>query len=327
MAKKTSLQNLKLGIFVVLGTLLLLIASYLIGNGQNMFAKNFTVSAVFKNVNGLQNGNNVRFSGINIGTVDKIEMMNDTTIYVYMVIEDKMKSHIKSNAIASIGSDGLVGSMLVNIVPGIGDAPLVQDGDQLESYSRIRSQDMLSTLNVTNENAALLTSDLLRVTQSLMDGRGTLGRLLNDTIMANDLQQTITNLKYSSNQVNTTLAELQRTIENVNTGESIAGVILSDSISATKLKNIIENLETSSVEINRITENLNTVVRDIKEGEGMLNLVATDTAMANHLVRTMQNIEEGTAKFNQNMEALKHNFLTRGYFRKIEKGKIKAKEE
>jgi len=176
MVNKTSIQNLKLGLFVVLGTVLLLMASYLIGNRQNMFVKNFTVNAVFRNVNGLQVGNNVRFSGINIGTVDRIEMMNDTTIYVYMKMEEKMRSHIKNNAIATIGSDGLVGSMLVNIVPGVGEAPLVQEGDQLESYSRIASQDMLSTLNVTNENAALLTSDLLKVTQSLVEGKGTLGR-------------------------------------------------------------------------------------------------------------------------------------------------------
>ena len=327
MVNKTSIQNLKLGLFVVLGTVLLLMASYLIGNRQNMFVKNFTVNAVFRNVNGLQVGNNVRFSGINIGTVDKIEMMNDTTIYVYMKMEEKMRSHIKNNAIATIGSDGLVGSMLVNIVPGVGEAPSVQQGDQLVSYSRIASQDMLNTLNVTNENAALLTSDLLKVTQSLVEGKGTLGRLLNDTQMADDLKATITNLKYSSNKVNTTLDELQKAIEGTRSDESIAGVLLSDSISATKLKNIIQNLETSSVEINRMTQNLNAVVEDINKGEGMLHMVATDTAMANHLMKTMQNIEEGTEKFNENMEALKHNFLTRGYFRKLEKEQKKANNQ
>lgn len=319
MATKTSIQNLKLGIFVVLGTALILIASYLIGNEQNMFTRNFTVSAEFRNVNGLQVGNNVRFSGINIGTVDKIEMVNDTTINVYMAIEDKMREHIKRDAIATIGSDGLVGSMLVNIVPGAGEAPLVKDGDQLESYSKIGSQDMLKTLSVTNENAALLTSDLLKVTQSLTEGKGTLGRLLNDTTMADDLSKTISNLKYSSQKVNETLDELHKAITSMENGDNVAGVLLSDSISANKLKNIIENLEISSEHINNVTQDLNVVVKDVKEGKGMLNAVATDTVMANRLQRTMKNIEEGTEKFNQNMEALKHNFLTRRYFKKLEK--------
>lgn len=319
MTAKSSIQNLKLGIFVVIGTILILIASYLIGNRQNMFTRNFTVSAVFKNVNGLQVGNNVRFSGINIGTVDRLRMENDTTIYVYMKVEEKMQKFIKRNAIATIGSDGLVGSMLVNIVPGTGEAPIVEDGDQLESYSKIGTQDMLKTLNVTNENAALLTSDLLLVTQSLTQGKGTLGRLLNDTVMASDLSKTIKNLKYSSQKVNVTLDELQKAVQSLETNDNIAGVLLSDSISASKLKHIIENLEVSSEQINKVTEDLSGVVGKIKDGEGVLNLVATDTAMANQLMRTMQNIEDGTAKFNQNMEALKHNFLTRRYFKKLEK--------
>ncbi|WP_127019506.1 MlaD family protein [Flagellimonas beolgyonensis] len=319
MTAKSSIQNLKLGIFVVIGTILILIASYLIGNRQNMFTRNFTISAVFNNVNGLQVGNNVRFSGINIGTVDRLQMENDTTIYVFMKVEEKMQKFIKRNAIATIGSDGLVGSMLVNIVPGTGEAPMVEDGDQLESYSKIGTQDMLKTLNVTNENAALLTSDLLQVTQSLTQGKGTLGRLLNDTIMANDLSKTIKNLKYSSQKVNTTLDELQKAVQALETNDNIAGVLLSDSISASKLRHIIENLEISSEQINKVTEDLSSVVGNMKEGEGMLNLVAKDTAMANQLMRTMQNIEEGTAKFNENMEALKHNFLTRRYFKKLEK--------
>ncbi|MBO0342676.1 MCE family protein [Muricauda lutimaris] len=319
MTTKTPMQNLKLGIFVVLGTLLLIIAAYLIGNEQSLFVKKFTVNAVFNNVNGLQVGNNVRFSGIDIGTVDNIEMINDSTIIVYMAINKKMKEHIRGDAIATIGSDGLVGSMLVNIVPGKGDASLIEDGSRLTSYSKISSQDMLNTLSVTNENAALLTSDLLKVTQSLTTGKGTLGRLLNDTLMANDLKETITNLKLSGNQVNRTLNELQTTLKTINSGDGIAGVLLSDTLSAERIRNIIQNLEVSSNEITKVTTDLNTVIGKIKNGEGVLNKVATDTILANQLMETMKNIEEGTEKFNENMEALKHNFLTRRYFRKLER--------
>ena len=219
MAKKT-MENLKLGIFVVLGTVLLLLAAYLIGNRQNMFTKNFSISAVFKNANGLQNGNNVRFSGINVGTVNRIEMVNDTTIRVHMIIADKMQAHIKKNAVAAIGSDGLVGSMLINIVPAEGSAPLIAAGDELQSYSKVATQDMMNTLNTTNENAALLTEDLLKVTQSLLKGKGTLGRLLNDASMANDLQQAIANLKNTSSQANSAISELNSIIGSINTLKS-----------------------------------------------------------------------------------------------------------
>jgi phospholipid/cholesterol/gamma-HCH transport system substrate-binding protein len=320
---KTKLENLRLGVFVVLGTILLLFAAYLVGNRQNMFGKTFDISAVFKNATGLQNGNNVRFSGINVGTVNAIEMVNDTTIRVYMIIQDEMRNHIKKNAIASIGSNGLVGSMLINIVPRQGESALIHPGDELQSYSKIGNQDMMSTLNVTNENAALLTKDLLKVSQALTQGKGTLGRLLNDSTMANDLQQTITNLKYTSNRANATMSELNKMVKSIDFEESAVGVLLSDTISGGRMKNIIQNLETSSLEIEKMTLDLNTIIGGMKEGNGALNYLSNDSTLVLQLGRTMRNIEQGTERFNENMEALKHNFLTRGYFKKQEKQREK----
>lgn len=320
---KTKLENLKLGIFVILGTLLLLLAAYLIGNRQNMFTKTFSISAVFKNASGLQNGNNVRFSGINVGTVHKIVMVNDTTIRVYMIIENHMLNHIKKDAVAMIGSDGLVGSMLINIVPGKGTAPLIRAGDELGSFSKIATQDILNTLNVTNENAALLTADLLEVTHSLIRGKGTLGRLLNDTVMAMDLGQTITNLNSSSRKAYATIDKLNTIMENIDFGNSAAGVMLADTLYATKMQHIMDNLENSGKNIESITNDLSTMVSDIQAAKGFVNYVARDTILVRQFGGTMENIEQGTARFNENMEALKHNFLFRGYFKKQERERKK----
>ncbi|WP_339657046.1 MlaD family protein [uncultured Maribacter sp.] len=322
---KTKLENLRLGIFVVLGITLLLFAAYLIGNRQNMFTKTFEVSAVFKNATGLQNGNNVRFSGINVGTVNSIEMINDTTIRVRMIIEDEMRNHIKKDAIASIGTNGLVGSMIINIIPGKGTSSLISAGDELQSSNKIGTQDMMSTLNVTNENAALLTADLLKITQALNQGKGTLGKLLNDTIMSNDLQKTILNLKNASNSASVTIIELNKMAKKLNFEESTAGVLLSDTITGGKMKNVIEHLETTAIEIEKMSQNLNSIIGGINEGNGAINYFTKDSLFVNQLERSMQNIEQGTARFNENMEALKHNFLTRGYFRKLEKKENKNK--
>ncbi|MCK5442008.1 MAG: MCE family protein [Maribacter sp.] len=322
---KTTLENLRLGIFVSIGTLLLVFAAYLIGNRQNMFGKTFNISAVFNNANGLEKGNNVRFSGINVGTVKAIDMINDTTIMVNMLIEDKMLDHIRKDAIATIGSDGLVGSMILNIIPGEGTTTFISPGDELQSYSRIASQDILSTLNTTSENAAILTADLLKVTQAMTKGKGTLGRLLNDTLMAMDLKQTIKNLKNASYEANNTIQELNNIVKRINFDKSIAGVFLSDTVSGTKMQDIITNLERSSTGIYTMTSNLSNVVAEIKEGKGGLNYLATDTLLVNSLKTTIKNIEEGSIRFNENMEALKHNFLTRGYFNKLERQKKKEK--
>ena len=317
-------EKIRLGIFVIIGTALLVVAAYLIGNRQNMFGSTFTIHAVFRNVSGLQQGNNVRYSGVNVGTVRRIQMVNDTTIAVSMTLQENIIRHVKSDAIATIGSDGLVGSMIVNIVPGNGLAPQVSSGDTIVSYSRIGAEDMLSTLNKTNENAALLTSDLLQVTDALKQGRGTLGRLLNDTTMARDLEQTLKNLKIASANANRTINQLNNLIDEQNYQNSVAGVLLSDSIMGERVKNTLVNLETSSEEIASMSQKLDSIIGGLAEGEGALHYLATDTTLVNNLDATMRNLEEGTARFSENMEAMKSSFLTRGYFKKQEKEARKA---
>ena len=325
--KKTSKENIRLGFLVILGTVFLVTAAYLIGNNRSMFSKTFTISSVFENVNGLQQGNNVRFSGIKVGSVSSIDMDTDTTIRIQMQIENKMMNYIKKDAIAAIGSDGLVGNMIVNIIPGKGNKIPIEDDDEIVGFSRIETDDILSTLSVTNENIAILSSDLLKITSSIKQGKGTLGMLINDTILAVNLQKTISNLKNASSEAATTIKEINSIIKSIKFEESVAGKLLSDSISGQKIETIIAHLETSSKEIETTAINLNRVVDGISNGEGVINYLSKDTVFVNNLDNTIKNIEQGTDKFNENMEALKHNFLFRGYFKKLERQQKRANEK
>jgi phospholipid/cholesterol/gamma-HCH transport system substrate-binding protein len=297
-----------------------MVAVYLIGQRQDMFKKTFTISAYFQNINGLQNGNNVRYAGIDIGTVKGITMINDSTIKIDMNIDEKIITHIKKDAIATIGSDGLVGNMIVNIIPGKGIESGISNGDIIKSYSKIGTDDILSTLNTSTENAAILTSDLLKITSAMLEGKGTIGLLLNDTIMAQDLKQSVNNLKMASRGATRTIYELNSIISSIKSDDdTVLGMILNDSISGKKLKDVVSNLETSSKEMEDVISNIHTVVEDFRSSEGTYNYIVNDTTLVNSLKSTLKNINEGTDKFNQNMEALKHNWLTRGYFRKLER--------
>jgi phospholipid/cholesterol/gamma-HCH transport system substrate-binding protein len=318
--KNTSSQKIRLGLFVIIGTILFVTGVYLIGQRQDMFKKTFTVSAYFQNVNGLQKGNNVRYAGIDIGIVKDITMINDSTIKIDMTIEEKIIIHIKKNAIATIGSDGLVGNMIINIVPGKGSSELISNNDTIESYSKIGADDILSTLSVSSENAAILTSDLLKITTAMLEGKGTVGLLLNDTIMARDLKQSVNNLKMASRGATHTINELNLIISSIKTNDdTVLGMILNDTISGQKLKNVVTNLETSSKEIQSLLSHVNSIVNDLNSSEGAYNYIVKDTSLVNSLKAILININEGTDKFNQNMEALKHNVLTRGYFKKLER--------
>ncbi|TXD84801.1 MCE family protein [Subsaximicrobium wynnwilliamsii] len=324
---KSNAQKIKVGIFVVVGTVLLIAALYFIGSRQQMFSKNIQLFAVFENVNGLQLGNNVRYSGVNVGTVSSIEMVEKGKIIVEMSVEEKTAFFIKKDAIASISSDGLVGSMVVNILPGKDEkAGQVVSGDTIKNHSKVSTDEMLSTLNKTNENAALLTADLLKITNQIVSGKGSLGALVNDSLMAKDIRQSAEELKKMTSGATQAIAQINSIISKINYDESAAALLLSDTVSKNQIQNVIGNLEKSSDHINEVTKSLDVYIKEIKSGKGVLNHITQDEVLVKNIDSTVISIKEASEKLNENMEALKHNFLFRGYFRKQERLKRKQAE-
>ena len=321
--EKTTSQKIRLGLFVIIGLMIFILAVYFIGDKQKMFGKTNHLEAVFNNVNGLQLGNNVRYSGISVGTVRGIEMINDTTIRVDMIIDKTIFTHIKKNAIATIGSDGLVGNMIINIIPGIGEEASVQPGDEIRSRNRVSTDDIFNTLSKTNKNAATLTANLLKITDKMMDGKGTMGSLINDTLMARDLKETMRYLKLTGKGASETVLKLNQLIESLDSKDNVIGVI-KDSAVAQKIKNMVTNLDQSSVGIDKAITNLNATIKNIKDGKGAINYLSNDPKLVRNIDSTMTNINQASFRLNENLEALKHNFLFRGYFRKLEKEKAKA---
>lgn len=324
--EKSSKNKIQLGIFVIAGTILLVVVLYFIGNRQNIFSNTIKVNTYFANVNGLQLGNNVRYSGIDIGTVRNIQMQSDTLILVEMLLKESMTPHLKKDAVATIGSDGLVGNMIVNILPTEGKLPSVVSGDTIASYSRISTDNMLTTLNSTNQNLALLSADFLKITTEILNGEGTITSLLKDEALSNDIKSTIKNLKTASADMSVMTQELSRTLDRIDMEHSVAGVLLGDSIQGRTMKTSIENIALASQDIQKVSASLDTIVTRLANGNGVVNHLSTDEHLVKNIDSTMQHIKEGTAKFNENMEALKHSLFFKRYFRKKEKEALKRKE-
>jgi phospholipid/cholesterol/gamma-HCH transport system substrate-binding protein len=320
--EKTTSQKIRLGLFIIIGLLLFILAVYFIGDKQKMFGKTNHLEAIFDNVSGLQLGNNVRYSGINVGTVRAIQMINDSTIKVDMLIDKAIFPHIRKNAIAIIGSDGLVGNMIINIIPGKGMEASVKPGDEIQSKSRIRTDEMLNTLGMTNKNAALLTADLLKITKEITEGKGTVGLLIKDSILAEDLKETMHYLKITGKGTSESVIKLNRLISSLDNKDNVIGV-LKDTAVANNIKTIFQNLDQSSTKIDNVITNLNSTIVNIKDGKGTINYLSNDPKLVRKIDSTMTNINEASFRLNENMEALKHNFLFRGYFRKQEKAKLK----
>ena len=259
--KKESGFKWKLGMFVIIGLILFFSTIYFVGKQKNLFGSTFQLRTQFKTVSGLQVGNNVRFSGINIGTVSEIDLVTDSSVLVTLIIQKNIQRFIKTDASATIGSDGLMGDKILSISPGTASRSMVKDNDLISSRSPIEIADVMTSLKTSVDNAGIITSQLAQFSYKMNNGNGALSKLISDEGFSNSLKSTLTNLQVSSNQ------------------------------------------------FSKFTTNLN------------------DGKLATKLDSTMSNLQAGTKGLNDNMNAVKHSFLLRGYFKKQKKADIKKQTD
>ncbi|MCK6617553.1 MAG: MlaD family protein [Cyclobacteriaceae bacterium] len=319
--ENTTNNTVRLGIFVTIGAVLFTIAIYLIGQKQNMFSRTFKIRAQFNNVSGLQPGNNVRFSGINIGSVTKISILHDTIIEVEMRLKESMRPYIKRDAHATIGTDGLMGNMLVNISPGSEQGTVVHNNDLIKTYSPIKTDDILQTLNVTNENAAMLTFDLLEITRQAKRGKGTIASLLYDTLLRNEIQRMARNMVEATEKTNQLVTQISRITTEVNQGRGTAGWLLNDTLTQQQVKATLANLQLTGKKLQASTDSLQLMLQEIKSGSGILHTLVYDTAVASNFKKSIEVIKDGTIKFNESMEAIQQSAFLKKYFKEKEKKK------
>jgi phospholipid/cholesterol/gamma-HCH transport system substrate-binding protein len=232
-------SNWKLGMFVIVGIVLFIITIYFVGKQQNLFGDTFHLKSKFKTVSGLKVGNNVRFSGINVGTVSEIEIVNDSTVMVVLLMEADVQKYIKKDAIANIGSDGLMGDKVVTISPGQASNKTVKDNDLIKSKAPVEMEDLMKSVKTSVDNAGLITGELAKFTSSMNNGDGTLSRLMNDKALANSLNKTVGSLETSS-------TEFSKFTKSMNNSNGALSKLVSDEQFAAKLDSTMSNLQSGT---------------------------------------------------------------------------------
>ncbi|CAM2945982.1 MlaD family protein [Flavobacterium frigoris] len=188
----------KLGMFVLIGLVAFTSTIYFVGKQKNMFGSTFRLNSNFKNVSGLEIGNNVLFSGINVGTVSEIQLVTDTSVVVRLLIKEEVQQFIKSDAVASIGSDGLMGDKVLTISPGTNSKSIVKDNATIKSIQAIEMDEIMRSIKVSMDNAGIITNELAEFTYKMNNGNGALSKLITDEKFANSLTKTLTNLQTGS---------------------------------------------------------------------------------------------------------------------------------
>lgn len=325
---KRSVNNVKLGAFVLAGLLFLVLLLYMIGRNRNLFSSNYILKARFVNVQGLVPGSNVRYSGIQTGTVKSIDIVNDTTIEISMLVDTKMENIIKKDAIVSIGSDGLVGNKVVNIIPGDANDELAKDGDILLSRNPIDTDSILKTLSKTNEDVAEVVSGL-KLTVERINNSTALWSILADESLPEDLRQSASNIRKATSRAGLMADDLHDILTDVKSGKGTVGTLLRDTAFANNLNQAVIKMKQVGTNADKLSLQMNTLLtglqNDLNTGKGAANAILKDTSVVNKLNTSLDNIQKGTDGFNQNMEALKNSFLLRGYFKRLEKKRQASK--
>lgn len=343
----------KLGVFIVIGITLFVITIYFIGINRNLFGSTFNLKSEFKNISGLKVGSNVRLSGINIGTVNKIEFISDSLVSVRLLIKKEAQQYIKTDATASIGSDGLVGDKVLIISPGVNSRIIVKDNDIIASNKTIELEDIMNSVNRSAVNAEVITKQLADFSYKMNDKRGILSKVMTNQDFANSIQNTIINLESSAKEIalfspklnnkdgaiskifsdkdfagrlENTMENLQKSsnaltafTSNMNNENSILAKLMTDKEFASRFEAIFKNLETGSNDLVRFTSKIN-------NENSVLSKLINNERLGKSIDSTITNIETGAKGLNELEEAAQKNILLKGYFEKKKKTEAKSKK-
>lgn len=317
-------RNIKLGSFVIGAIIIFLGTIFYLGSQNNYFNKTFMISAIFKNVEGLKEGDNVWLSGVKIGTIKKVQIISEGKVIVTLSLKDKQNQFIKKDATAFIGSDGLIGNKIVIIRPGT-TSEIIEDGDTINSLSPTDTQELFTLAKDIGNSTQSITSDLKLISAKINRGEGILGELLHDGPISTDLRSAIQSLKYTGINMKNTTADLNKISSQIIDGDGLVTKLLTDTSYVSNFESSLHNIAEVGANAKEMSTELKTLIAKINDNDNIIGVLLSDSVSAHKLQTTIDKAETASAKLDENMEALKHNFLLKGYFKKQEKAKAKAK--
>ncbi len=296
-----NLANAKLGIFIFLGSTLLVILIFLLGNKDQLFASTFTVKAHFKNTEGLRNGASVRFGGIDVGAVKSIQIVNDTTgsVEVTMRVKEEVKRFIKKDSRASIETEGLVGNKVIMITMGSVRAGEITDGGRILSKEPLSFSDIIEETQGIMAYTKDMTKNLSEIVYKVNEGEGTIGKIINDDKLYNAATNLTNTADKSLNSITNDMKGVIALFDDL--GKGVADVVSN---------------------VNNIVTRIDTVLQGVSEGKGLLGSLVSDKGkegqslnqILDNLVVVTAEAKTSASRLSENMEALKHNWLFKSYF-------------
>jgi phospholipid/cholesterol/gamma-HCH transport system substrate-binding protein len=314
--------KLKFIIFMVFATTSTVALFYLIINKNNLWDSSIEVKSRFKNIQGLQIGNNVRFGGMHCGTIKDIYPLNDTTIEVVMSINKSIQKYIRKNAKTFISSDGFVGDKLMNISGEIGISSQIVEGDLLQSISPLDLEELLASINSPETGISSLLHKLNNITKKI-DESSVLWDILKEKTLSNNFQQIVKDIRQTTDNTKSITNKISSITQDLDEGKGLVGALIKDSIYINKFDSILNNSSRLLLDANQIANNISvtlvSIKKDLEQEDGLVKTVLKDSTFNKKLQESVSSIEEGTKSFNEVMSALKKSIFLRKALKRNEK--------
>jgi len=313
-------QAVIVGVFIFLGLVFLLAGILIIGNIRETFNTKMGVISIFDDVSGLKEGNNVWYSGVKIGTVKSMNFFGKSQVEVNLNISTKSQQYIRKDAKVKISTDGIIGNKILVIYGGTEDFTQVEEGDTLAVERMFTSEDMINTLQDNNENLLTITSNIKVITNRLVDGDGTIGKLMNDTSMYSNLNAATVALQHATVKAEQMISSLATFSSGLNKKGTLANELVSDTT-------IFNSVKASVVKFHQMADTASVFITNLKKAgsnpNSAIGVLLHDKEAGAYLKESMKNLESSSKKLDADLEAAQHNFLLRGYFKK----KAKAEKD
>lgn len=321
MSESSSKHSLLVGLFIFIGLVFLLGGILMVGNLHETFKKKMQLVTVFDEVNGLQTGANVWFSGVKIGKVKDIMLNKNRNVLVILAIENSAQQFILKDAQAKIGTDGLIGNKVVVIYGGTEKSESVRDGDTLRVGSTYSTENMMNTLQKNNENLLAITTDFKKISHKLTMNDGTVGKLLNDNTLYDNVNSVALSLNEASRKADKLIGSLNDYSVKLNKKGTLANDLVTDTI-------VFNSIKKSVLELQKMTTTANGFMDNLKKASSNPNstigVLLHDEESGANLKKTIENLESSSEKLDEDLKAAQSNFLLRGYFKNKEKEAKKA---
>jgi phospholipid/cholesterol/gamma-HCH transport system substrate-binding protein len=304
-------RGIWVGLFIIVGLLFLLGGVLTIGNLHSTFTRKINVSTIFGDVSGLQAGNNIWFSGVKIGTIKRIEFYGKSQVKVIMNIDINSKQYIRKDAKVKLSSDGLIGNKILVIYGGTSAAPEIEEGDVLENERQLTTEDIMNTFQENNLN-------VLALTKKLANGEGSIGKLLNSDSIYNSIAATTASLQAASARAEALISSLSDFTAKLNKDGTLANDLVTDTV-------VFNSMKASVLQLQQIADTASVLVTNLKDASNNtktpVGVMLHDEQAGASMKTTITNLESSSKKLDENLEALKHSFLLRRYFKKEEEKK------